>query len=146
MHQEENQARGRCQNEKRRKRSPSRSTITVTPATFVAMGTCILAVVLLYRNITIIARISEYLWVGVMLTIGWVIVSGVSHFDSARALDFPPGAFTLSSDFFKGLGAAMLIAVYDYWGYYNVCFLGGEVREPGRTIPRPVLYSIGLVG
>ena len=34
------------------------------------------------------------------------------------------------------MGAAMLIATYDYWGYYNVCFLGGEVKDPGRTIPR----------
>src|SRR5579862_4610322 len=51
--------------------------ITVTPATFVAMGTCFAAVFLLYRNIQVISRISEYLWIGVMLTVGWVIVSGV---------------------------------------------------------------------
>jgi amino acid transporter len=81
-----------------------------------------------------------------MLTIGWVIVSGVTHFSGAVAFDFPPGAFTLTPDFFKGLGAAMLIAVYDYWGYYNICFLGGEVRDPGRTIPRAILYSIVFVG
>src|SRR5438552_10780479 len=120
--------------------------ITITPATFVAMGTCLAAVALLYRNIQIIGRISEYLWVGVMLTIGWVIFAGVTHFSSAVAFDFPPGAFTLTPDFFKGLGAAMLIAIYDYWGYYNICFLGGEVREPGRTIPRAILYSIVFVG
>jgi APA family basic amino acid/polyamine antiporter len=39
----------------------------------------------------------------------------------------------------------MLIATYDYWGYYNVTFLGGEARDPGRTIPRAVLISIGMV-
>lgn len=39
----------------------------------------------------------------------------------------------------------MLIATYDYWGYYNVTFLGGEARDPGRTIPRAVLLSIGIV-
>ena len=121
------------------------ASITVTPATFVAMGTCLLAVLLLYRNVSIIGRISEYLWVGVMLTIAWVIVSGVTHFDSQRAFDFPQGAFTLSSSFFNGLGAAMLIAVYDYWGYYAVCFVGGETREPGKTIPRAILYSILVV-
>src|SRR3989454_7523469 len=109
------------------------------------MGTCLIAVFLLYRNVTIISRITEYLWVGVMLTIAWVIVSGVTHFDSARAFDFPPGAFALSFNFFSGLGAAMLIAVYDYWGYYAVCFVGAEVRDPGRTIPRAILYSIFLV-
>ena len=39
----------------------------------------------------------------------------------------------------------MLISAYDYWGYYNVCFLGAEVRDPQRTIPRAVLGSIGVV-
>jgi basic amino acid/polyamine antiporter, APA family len=40
----------------------------------------------------------------------------------------------------------MLIATYDYWGYYNVCFLGDEVKDPGKTIPRALLLSIFLVG
>jgi amino acid transporter len=44
-----------------------------------------------------------------------------------------------------GLGAALLVSVYDYWGYYNVCFFGGEVKDPGRTIPRAVLLSILFV-
>jgi len=40
----------------------------------------------------------------------------------------------------------MLISAYDYWGYYNVCFLGAEVRDPQRTIPRAVLGAIAIVG
>ncbi len=51
-----------------------------------------------------------------------MIVAGLTHFSPARAFDFPAGAFHLSHEFFIGLGAAMLIATYDYWGYYNVCF------------------------
>ena len=39
----------------------------------------------------------------------------------------------------------MLIATYDYWGYYNITFLGGEVKDPARTVPRAILISIGLV-
>jgi len=119
--------------------------LLVTLGSFVAVGVCLLAVFLLYRKITIIERLSRYLWVGVMVTILWIIVSGVWHFDPALAFDFPPDAFTLRPEFFTGLGAALLIAVYDYWGYYNVCFFGGEVRDPGRTIPRAVLLSIVLV-
>jgi basic amino acid/polyamine antiporter, APA family len=114
----------------------------VTTGTFVAIGTCVIAVFLLYRRITIISKLSGFLWVGVILTVGWVIFAGITHFDSTKAFDFPPDAFTLSPSFFTGLGAAMLIAVYDYWGYYNVCFFGGEVKDPGRTIPRAVIYSI----
>jgi amino acid transporter len=39
----------------------------------------------------------------------------------------------------------MTIAIYDYLGYYNVCHLGDEVRDPARTIPRAVLISVVLV-
>ncbi len=118
----------------------------VSGATFVAIGIVILAVVLLYRKITSIGWMSKLLLGGVLLTMGWIIVAGFGHFDTARAFSFPPGAFTLSKSFFLGLGSAMLIATYDYWGYYNVCFLGDEVQEPGRTIPRALLLSILLVG
>jgi APA family basic amino acid/polyamine antiporter len=118
------------------------ASIIVTGATFVAMATIAVAVFLLYRKITIIARFSRYLWVGVLLTVLWVIVAGVSHFDSSRAFSFPENAFTPSLQFFQGLGAAMLVSVYDYWGYYNVCFFGGEVKNPGYTIPRAIIYSI----
>jgi len=124
---------------------PLEAGIILTWGTFVAMACCLLAVILLYRKITIVGRISQFLWVGVMGTIAWVIISGVTHFNSSLAFDFPPGAFTPSSSFFNGLGAGMLVAIYDYWGYYNVCFFGGEIKDPGRTIPRAILYSILFV-
>src|SRR6202045_2116766 len=115
-------------------------------ATFVAIGIVMLAVGLLYRKITSIGWMSKLLLAGVLITIGWIIIAGFSHFDPSRAFSFPPGAFTLSHNFFLGLGSAMLIATYDYWGYYNVCFLGDEVQDPGTTIPRALLLSILLVG
>lgn len=111
-------------------------------AALVAVGACLTAVFLLYRKITIIGQLSKFLWVGVIITVGWVVFAGVRNFDSNLAFTFPEDAFTLSPAFFKGLGSAMLIAVYDYWGYYNVCFFGGEVKDPGRTIPRAIIYSI----
>ena len=109
------------------------------------MATCALVVFLLYRRITAIGKLAELLWVGVALTVVWIIVAGLTHFSAARAFDFPPGAFHPSNAFFTGMGAAMLIATYDYWGYYNVCFLGAEVKDPGRTIPRALILSILVV-
>jgi APA family basic amino acid/polyamine antiporter len=117
----------------------------VSGATFVAIGMVTLAVVLLYRKITSIGWMSKLLLVGVLGTIGWIMFAGLTHFDASRAFSFPPDAFKLSHNFFLGLGSAMLIAAYDYWGYYNVCFLGDEVKDPGRTIPRALLLSILLV-
>src|SRR5438874_5450147 len=117
----------------------------VAGTTFLAIGIVLLAMLLLYCRITQIGRISKLLWVIVMATILCIIFAGLTHFNSARAFSFPPGAFSLGKNFWFGLGAAMLVATYDYWGAYNVCFLGSELKDPGRTIPRAVLLSILLV-
>jgi basic amino acid/polyamine antiporter, APA family len=119
--------------------------VTLTNGTFLAMGTVAFAVFLLYRRITVIGKLASFLWVGVIGSAIWIIVSGLLHFNARQAFTFPPGAWTFNQDFFLGLGAALLIAVYDYWGYYNVCYLGAEVRDPARTIPRAILLSIGGV-
>ncbi|MBV9623088.1 MAG: amino acid permease, partial [Acidobacteria bacterium] len=113
--------------------------------TLVAIAVILVAVLLLYRRITQVGWISRLLWVGVVATIGWIIVAGLTHFNSARAFSFPRGAFVLSHNFFLGLGSAMLVSTYDYWGYYNVCFLGDEIKDPGKNIPRALLLSILLV-
>jgi amino acid transporter len=42
----------------------------------------------------------------------------------------------------SGLGAATRIGIFDYLGYYDICYIGDEVREPGRTIPRSVIISV----
>jgi amino acid transporter len=115
------------------------------PATLVAIGVCALTAFLLYRRITAISRLTNLLWLGVMATIGWIIFAGLTHFNAHRAFDLPPGAFSFSGDFFHGLGGAMLIAAYDIGGYYNVCFLGDEVKDPEKNIPRALLLSIAAV-
>jgi amino acid transporter len=112
------------------------------PATLMAIGVCALTAFLLYRRITAISRLTKLLWLGVMGTIGWIIFTGLTHFNAHQAFDLPPGAFTFSRDFFHGLGGAMLIAAYDIGGYYNVCFLGDEVKDPGKNIPRALFLSI----
>jgi amino acid transporter len=117
-------------------------TLTAGPGTVVAILCCVAAVGLLYRPIRAVGQLSKLLGALVAGTVAWVIFTGATHFDPALAFDFPAGAFHLNASFFTGLGAAMLVATYDYWGYYNVCFLGDEVREPSRTIPRALLLSI----
>ena len=118
------------------------ASLTCTNGTFVAIGTVLLAVALLYRKVTKISWFSQLLWGGVILTVIWIIVSGILNFNPKLAFDFPPNAFAFDNAFFLGLGSAMLIALYDYWGYYNVNFFGGEVENPTRNIPRAIIYSI----
>src|SRR3989442_1979894 len=100
---------------------------------------------LLYRRITSIAAITVTLWIGTIVTASVVVVTGALHFDHRVELDFPPGAFTFSLGFLLGLGAASRIGVYDYLGYYDVCYIGDEVRDPGRVIPQSILISTVLV-
>jgi len=119
--------------------------IAATVGTIVAMGVVAFCVFLLYRKITIIEKFSKVLWVAVMLTIIWIIFAGLTNFNSDLAFDFPPNAFELNQNFFLGLGSALLIAVYDYWGYYNVNFFAGEVKNPEKTIPRSIMLSIALI-
>jgi amino acid transporter len=113
--------------------------------TWLAIAVVGLAVVLLYRRLAAMRGLSTAMLVVVLGTIGWAMVTGLLHGQWSRVGAFPAGAWKLNESFFVGLGSAMLIATYDYWGYYNVTFLGGEARDPGRTIPRAVLISIGIV-
>ena len=109
-----------------------------------AAGAVAVIVGMLYRDIRAILRTAWVLWAGVMAAMSIVLIAGFTHFHPAL-LQMSPHALSLSPLFFAGLGSATLIATYDYWGYYNVCFLGGEIRNPGRTIPRAVLFSIAIV-
>jgi amino acid transporter len=109
-----------------------------------AAGACAAIVGMLYRDIRAILRTAWVLWAGVMAAMTIVLFAGLTHFHPAL-LRMSSHPFSFSTSFFAGLGSATLIATYDYWGYYNVCFLGGEIREPGKTIPRAVLISIAVV-
>jgi basic amino acid/polyamine antiporter, APA family len=108
----------------------------------VSAGAGLLVIALLYRRITSIGRMAVALWVGMLVTVVFVIASGLAHFNPRVAFDFPPGAFTFSTGFVAGLGSAMLIAMYDLLGYYDVCYVGGEVRDAARVIPRSIIYSV----
>ena len=98
-------------------------------------------IIVLYRRIESIATITVALWIGTILATVVVIASGAVHFDRRVAFDFPPDAFSFSIGFLFGLGAATRVGVYDYLGYYDVCYIGDEVRNPARVIPRSILIS-----
>jgi amino acid transporter len=109
------------------------------------------AVALLYRRLASMRWLAAGLLVVVLGTIAWSIGTGLAFGHWGNVVAFPPNAWVWhhgwrpDGAFFAGLGSAMLVATYDYWGYYNVTFLGGEARDPGRTIPRAVLLSIAIV-
>lgn len=119
--------------------------LTPTGAAVVTVIIGVVNIALLYRSITSIATITVALWVGTMIAVLGVVLTGAIHFDPAKAFDVPAGAFNLSLGFFVGLGASARIGIYDYLGYYNVCYIGDEVEAPGRVIPRSIAVSTVVV-
>ena len=111
-----------------------------------AVTACAMATLLLLQPIRRVGQVTRALGAVVLLTLAAGIAIGFTHFSARQAFSFPPGAFHVDGAFFAGLAGGLLVSAYDYWGYYNVCFLGAEVRDPQRTIPRAVLGSIVIVG
>jgi amino acid transporter len=118
--------------------------LTMRGQQFVAAGIGVVAVILLSRRITFLGKVTVTLWIGTLATMAAVLIVGFPHFHAKLAFDFPPGAFAFQRGFFLGLGGATLVAVYNYMGYYDVCYIGDEVRDPGRVIPLSILYSIAV--
>jgi amino acid transporter len=108
----------------------------------VSGGLVLLITALLYRKIADIGKISVFMWAVVAGTMIWLIVAGLTHFHSELAFTFPEHAFDLNGLFFVGLGMASTKTIYSFLGYYNVCHLGGEIREPEKNIPRSIFISI----
>jgi len=114
-------------------------------ASFAAAGACLLVTALLYRNLSQVTRLAWVLFAGVMAAIAGVIVSGFAHAAATGGWAMPAEPAKGVALALGGLAQATLITTYDYWGYYNICFLGGEVKRPERTIPRAILLSVLFV-
>jgi amino acid transporter len=108
----------------------------------VSGGVVILIVVLLYRKIQDVGKISVVLWVAVILTLLWIIGGGIAHGNFLQPIKNINDGLTLNYAFVTAIGFASVKSVYSYLGYYNVCHLGGEIVNPSRNIPRSMFISI----
>ena len=116
--------------------------LTATESHWIAVAFTVLTVALLYRRIDSIARLTNILWVGMIVTVLVVIVAAYTHFSAHLAFTYPAGAFILNVHFFRGLGLGLVLAVDDYFGYYTITYVGEEVRNPGRVVPWSIILSI----
>jgi len=104
-----------------------------------------IAMVALYRKIQDIARLMIILWIGMLITAAWVIFTGITHLNPKLLLDFPPGAWSIGLPFMLGLGNGTMLVMFNFLGYYQICYLGDEVKRPERVIPYGVIVSILIV-
>jgi amino acid transporter len=105
-------------------------------ATLVALALC--------RDIRSLGWLAVILCTGTIVTVSTVILAGLWHFDR-QVLGLSDVKIQYNAALVLGLAASMRVAIYDYLGYYNVCHLGDEVRDPAKTIPRAVLISVVVV-
>ena len=110
-----------------------------------AASVSIFVTFLLYRPIKTVGRMSVFMLSIVLMAMSWVIGAGLIHMNTHMAFNFPPEAFHPSKAFFYGLASATLIAMYNYGGYNNITYLGGEVKNPGKNIPRAIVLSVLVV-
>jgi amino acid transporter len=112
---------------------------------FAAAAACLMMTWLLYRNLKTVQWMAWVMFIGVLVSIAGVIVSGFAHASATGGFQIPampalPGRLLIG-----GLAQGTLLTTYCYWGYYNITFLGSEVRRPERTIPRAILLSVFAV-
>ncbi len=115
----------------------------------IGVAITLVIILALFRKIGQISKLTTVLFVVMLAAVLATIVAAFSHFSAAQAFAFTPGAFGSAGQgtFWGGLGAGLIIAIYDYLGYNTSAYLGGEVRTPGRTLPRSIIFSIlGIMG
>ena len=104
---------------------------------------------MLYRRISVVTGMAWVLFVGVIAAIAGVIVSGFVHASALGGWHMPAAPAMHAAAGLKkamgGLAQGTLLATYCYWGYYNITYLGGEVKRPEKTIPRSILLSVMFV-
>ena len=116
--------------------------LNVLQSKLVSGSVVILIILLLYRKIESIGRISIFMCFGVVLTLLCIIIGGIAHGNFLSPIQNINTGLTLNYAFVTAMGFASVKTVYSYLGYYNICHLGGEIRNPSRNIPRSMVISI----
>jgi amino acid transporter len=88
----------------------------------IGLGVVVIILAALYRRIESIRVLTTGLWAVMLVTVVAVIAACMSHFSAHLAFTYPAGAF--------------------YLGYNTVAYMGDEMKNPGRTMPRAIIYSI----
>jgi len=114
---------------------------TLSPSRFIGFSLGVLILFLLYRKVTDLGKMSLVFLVGVLGALFWILFEGLPRLD-LEVLFAPVQPKEMPKNMGTALGAGMGLAIYSYFGYYNVCYLGSEVKLPGRTIPLSILTSV----
>ncbi|MGW2717606.1 APC family permease [Streptomyces sp. NPDC001492] len=114
-----------------------------TSGDLIGLGIIALVVILLWRGIEHIARITAVMWAVMIVSVVLVILAAATDFSAHLAFTYPAHAFDLGSNhFWLGFAGGLTIGIYDYLGYNTTAYMGAEIKDPGRTLPRSIIFSI----
>ncbi|MFC8513151.1 APC family permease [Streptomyces sp. NPDC057257] len=117
--------------------------LTQTQGDLIGLGIVALVVLLLWRGIENIARITAVMWAVMITSVVLVILAAATDFSADLAFTYPAHAFDLGSNhFWLGFAAGLTIGIYDYLGYNTTAYMGAEIKDPGRVLPRSIIFSV----
>lgn len=99
---------------------------------FMAFAFCCTCTILLYRDMTDVGTTAVVLWLGMCAAIAFTLVAGFTHWNWEY---FEVPEIKNTPVLIWSLGNAARFGIYDFTGYYDVNFIGKEVKDPERTIP-----------
>jgi amino acid transporter len=103
---------------------------------------CGIAGFIAYRDVKLSAEVM--LWIEAV-SLGLIVIVLVL-LPVHIGFQFDTSQFRLKEASFNGLGPALVLAIFSFVGFEGATTLGGEVRDPLRTIPRAVLQCALLAG
>jgi fructoselysine transporter len=110
---------------------------------FVGLVMVIAVVALLWRRIDSIGRLTTAMWLVMLVAVACVILAAFTHFHPHLAFTYQAHALSLgTTHFWVGFAAGLTIGIYDYLGYNTTAYIGAELRHPGRTLPRSIIYAV----
>lgn len=116
----------------------------------VMISVVLIVVFMLYRKISSVGKIGTVLSVVMVFLLVWTIGTGAYAFDGKIMAANSASKSAISN--WTNMAVWVLVgqytskAVYAYLGYYNVCHIGGEIKNPTKNIPRSILLSILFIG
>ncbi len=112
------------------------------PAIPTLMVVCVVAGLIAYRDVKLSAEVM--LWIEAV-SIGLIVIVLVL-LPVHVGLQLDTSQFQLKGISFRSLGPALVLSIFSFVGFEGATTLGGEVRDPLRTIPRAVLQCALLAG
>lgn len=104
-----------------------------------------------YRGVEQGGRVSNIITVMVLVSLAIIVLLGLTigggsfHNITTPASTYPPEQFSENFGFGKAMFLAMLAAFWAYEGWINVGFVGDEIKDPGRNIPRILIYGMLII-